>query len=218
MATIVFLEDVIPIVGCRRGVHFDCSQAGPFASKRSSPINHQTNDRMKLRTILKATNAYYWKLNNVQQLAWGVWAIANGITGPWGMAKHQAGCAGFFALQLNARLAGDPFYPNPPGNIPIPGVTFTNLQRIDKDTIRATFNPSPSGLVNRIYLRQALPGPGVRRWSKADGYIAERSAFNVVSPYDFTTHFQHLAAWNCRYWTGTQEDTGRRSTEDLWTL
>lgn len=218
MATIVFLDGVDEIIGSRQGLTFDKSQAGNYVKKKPSPINHQTTDRMKLRTLLKATNEYFWNLTNNQQLAWGTWAIANGITGPYGQKKNQAGCAGFFAVQLNARLAGDPFYPNPPGNLPLHGVDFTSLLRINKDTIRATFNPSPAGAANRIYLRQGLPGPGYRRWSRADGYIAERSALNPTSPYDFQTHFQHLAGWNCRYWTGTQEDTGRRSTELLWDL
>lgn len=218
MANIVFLDGIDEIIGSRRGVTFDRSQAGNYAKKRPSPINHQTTARMKLRSILKATNLYFWTMTNAQKNAWATWAAANGITGPFGMSKQQAGCAGFYAVQINARLAGDPFYIVPPGNLPLAGVTFTNLVRIDKDTIRATFNPSPAGLINRIYLRQALPGPGVRRWSAVDGYIAERSAFNVVSPYDFTTHFQHLTGWHGRYWTGTQEDTGRRSTENEWDL
>jgi len=218
MANIVFLPGIDEIIGSRQGLTFDRSQAGNYVKKRPTPINHQTNDRMKLRSILRATNAYFWAMTTAQKTAWGTWAKNNGITGPYGMTKHQAGCAGFFAVELNARLAGDPFYIVPPGNLPLAGVTFTNLARIDKDTIRATFNPSPAGLNNRIYLRQALPGPGFRRWAPADGYIAERSDLNPASPYDFTTHFQHLTGWNCRYWTGTQENTGRRSTEDLWDL
>lgn len=218
MATIVFLDGVDPITGSRRGVTFDVSQAGAIAKRRPSPVNHQTNLRMQIRKLLKETNAYFWNLTAGQKTAWANWAQANDIPGPWGMRKHQQGCAGFFAVELNARIAGDPFYIAPPGNLPLAGVTFTNLTRIDKDTIRATFNPSPAGANNRIYLRQTLPGPGYRRWSVYDGYIAETSAKNVASPYDFTTHFQHLTGWHCRYWTGTQEHTGRRSDEDLWDL
>ena len=218
MATIVFLDGVDEFAGSRQGLTFDKSQAGPYVKKRPSPINHQTNLRMKVRSFLRPTNAYYWNLTAPQRTAWTTWAAVNSITGPFGMTNQQAGCAAFFAVQLNARLAGDPFYVVPPGNLPLAGVTFTNLVRIDKDTIRATFNPSPAGADDRIFLRQSLPGPGVRRWSAADGYIAEISALNPTSPYDFTTHFQHLTGWHGRYWTGTQEDTGRRSTEDLWDL
>jgi len=218
MANIVFSEGIDEIIGSVQGITFDRSQAGNYAKKRPSPINHQTNDRMKLRALLRDTNQYFWNLTTAQKNAWGTWAAANGITGPFGMTKQQAGCAAFFAVELNARLAGDPFYITPPGNLPLAGVNFTALTRIDKDTIRATFNPSPAGATNRIYLRQALPGPGYRRWSPVDGYIAERSALNPASPYDFTTHFQHLTGWNCRYWTATQENTGRRSTEDLWDI
>ena len=218
MAIIAYLNGVDPIQGSRRGVTFDVSQAGPIAKRRSSPINHQTNPRMKIRALLKATNQYYWNLSSGQRWDWGIWAAINGIKGPYGALYDQGGCAGFFTVQLNARIAGDPFYPTPPGNLPLPGVTFTNLIRIDKDTIRATFNPSPAGAAVRIFLRQTLPGPGYRRWGPADGYIAEISALNPASPYDFTTHFQHLAGWHTRYWTGTQEDTGRRSDEDLWDL
>ncbi len=218
MATIVFLEDVTPITGSRKGITFDVSQAGAIAKRKPSPVNHQTTHRMKIRTLLKATNEYYWNLTAQQRVAWGEWGAANEIDGPYTYEPHQWGCAAFFAVQLNARIAGDPFYPNPPGPLPLPGVTFTNLTRIDKDTIRATFNPSPAGAANRIYLRQCKPGPGYRRWSVYDGYIAQTSPLNPNSPYDFTTHFQHLAGWHCRYWTGTQEDTGRRSDEDLWDL
>lgn len=218
MANIVFLDGIEEIIGSRRGVTFDRAQAGNYAKKRPSPINHQTPARMQLRSILRLANAYYWSLTAAQRQVWADWGQTNGITGPYGMRKDQQGCAAFYAVQINARLAGDPFYVTPPGNLPLPGVTFTNLARIDQNTIRATFNPSPSGITNRIYLRQGTPGPGYRRWSQADGYIAERSDFNVTSPYDFTTRFQHLADWHCRYWTGTQEDTGRRSIEDLWDL
>ncbi len=218
MATIVFLDGIAPITGSRRGVTFDVSQAGSIAKRKPSPVNHQTNHRMKIRTLLKATNEYFWNLTHVQRVAWAGWAAANEITGPYFANGFQAACAGFFTVELNARIAGDPFYPNPPRNLPLPGVTFTNLTRINKDTIRATFNPSPAGANDRIYLRQTLPGPGYRRWSVYDGYIAETSPLNPNSPFDFTTHFQHLAGWNCRYWTGTQENTGRRSDEDLWDL
>lgn len=218
MANIVFSDGIEEIIGSRRGLTFDRSQAGNYVKKRPAPINHQTTARMELRSILKQANAYFWAMTNAQKLAWGTWAANNGITGPFGMTKQQAGCAGFFAVELNAKLAGDSFYITPPGNLPLVGVTFTNLVRIDKDTIRATFNPSPAGATNRIYLRQALPGPGIRRWAPVDGYIAERSALNPTSPYDFTTQFQHLTGWHCRYWTGTQENTGRRSTETLWEL
>lgn len=218
MANIAWNPGVDAIIGSRRGVTFDNAQGGSYAKKRPTPVNHNTTPRSNLRKILKETNAYYWALTAAQRQAWATWAQANGITGPYGMLKDQQGCAGFYALLINARLAGDSYYITPPGNIPITGVTYTNLTRTDKDTIRATFNPSPAGATLRIYLRQALPGPGVRRWEPVDGYIAERSALNPTSPYDFTTHFQHLTGWNCRYWTGTQENTGRRSTETLWEL
>lgn len=218
MATIVFLDGITPITGSRRGVTFDVSQAGAIAKRKPSPVNHQTTHRMKIRTLLKATNEYFWNLTLLQQKLWGGWGGDNDIPGPWGATGVQRGCAAFFTVQLNARIAGDPFYPDIPGPLPLPGVTFTALTRINKDTIRVTFNPSPAGANNRIFLRQTLPGPGYRRWSIYDGYVAEISAKNVASPYDFTTHFQHLTGWNCRYWTGTQEDTGRRSDEDLWDL
>ncbi|MBA7692131.1 hypothetical protein ES703_100689 [subsurface metagenome] len=218
MATIVFLEEQDEIIGSIKGLTFDRSQAGNYVKKRPSPINHQTNDRMKLRALLKETNAYYWTLTPEQMWNWAIWTANNVSLPPFGMDQRIAGCYGFFTVELNARIAGDPFYPNPPGPLPLPGVTFTNLARIDKDTIRATFNPSPAGADDRIFLRQTLPGPGVRRWSAADGYIAEVSGLNPASPYDFTTHFQQLAGWHCRYWTGTQQDTGRRSDEDLWDL
>lgn len=218
MATIVFADGVDEIIGSRKGLTFDRSQAGNYVKKKPAPINHQTTDRMKLRTLLKETNAYFWNMPFAQRRDWEWVAGWNGITGPYGTPGQQAGCALFFKLLLNARLAGDPFYVFPPSPITITGVNFTALTRINKDTIRATFNPSPAGANDRIYLRQGLPGPGIRRWEKIDGYITERSNLNPTSPYDFTTHFQHLIGWNCRYWTGTQENTGRRSTEDLWDL
>lgn len=218
MATIVFLDDVDEFSGSRLGVTFDKSQAGPYVKKRPSPVNPDTNLRNQYRSILKDANTFFWALNIGQKNLWEIFAAASGITGPWGQTKTQQACAGFFACAVNAFFAGDgfPVAPGPP--LPIGGVTFTALARIDKDTVRATFNPSPAGAQKRIYLRQAIPGPGVRRWSAADGYIADVSAINPNSTFDFTTKFQHLAGWHGRYWVGTQNIFGGRAIETLFDL
>ncbi len=218
MAIIDYLDDVDPIQGSRRGVTFDVSQAGPIAKRKASPINPQSNPRNKVRSLLYATNAFYWALTAGQKTAWTNLADASGITGPWGMGGFQAGCAMFFKLQLNAQLAGDPLYANhPPHNPVIPPIWLT-LTRINNTTIRTTFVPSANWNLKRIYLRQALPGPGVRRWGPSDGYIAQYSPLNPNSPFDFTTHFPHLAGWHGRYWTGTQRGCGCRSAEELWDI
>lgn len=218
MATIVFDEGVDAIQGSRQGVTFDKSQAGPYAKKRPSPINSQTTAKMLNRSYLKDANTFFWALNAAQKNLWRIFAAGSGITGPYGMTGVQQACAGFFACALNAKTAGDgfPTVPGPP--TPIGGVTFTALTWVDKDTVRATFNPSPAGANNRIYLRQALPGPGVRRWSAVDGYIAEYSAMNPNSMFDFTTKFQHLNGWHGRYWLGTQNRFGGRAVETLFDL
>ncbi len=218
MATIVFLPDIDEIIGSRRGLTFDKSQAGNYVKKRPSPINHQTNLRMKYRSILWAANDFFWNLNQGQMNLWAIFAENSGIGGPWGMKKNQQACAGFFSCAVNAEIAGDGFPPVPGSPVPIGGVTFTNLVQIDKDTVRATFNPSPAGAQNRIYLRQALPGPGYRRWSAADGYIAEYSPMNPNSPFDFSTKFQHLTGWNGRYWCGTQNNFGGRAIQTLFDI
>lgn len=218
MATIVFTDPADEFAGSIQGLTFDKSQAGAYVKKRPSPINRQTTKRMQLRALLKRTNQFYWDLTSGQRTAWANWAQTNSIAGPLGMRKHQQGCAGFFTVELNARIAGDPFYITPPGNFPLAGVTFTSLVRIDKDTIRATFTPSPAGANKRIYLRQALPGPGVRRWSAIDGYIAGYSGLDPNSTFDFTTQFQHLTGWHGRYWAGTQDIFGLRSPETLFDL
>lgn len=218
MATIVFDDPAAEFAGSRRGLTFDKSQAGAYVKKRPSPINHQTTPRMQTRLWLKEANQFFWDLNMGQKTLWEVFAAASGITGPYGATGVQQACAGFFACALNAQATGDgyPTAPGPP--VPIVGVTFTALVRIDKDTVRATFNPSPIGGQKHIYLRQALPGPGIRRWSAADGYIAEYSIHNVNSPHDFTTKFQHLAGWNGRYWCSTQNDFGGRAVEAQFDL
>ncbi|KKK52730.1 hypothetical protein LCGC14_3101980, partial [marine sediment metagenome] len=170
MAVIVFLPDVDEIKGHRKGVQFDISQAGNIAKRRTSGVNRQTDLRMEYRSILKAANQFFWDLNDGQKNLWFTFAIMSGIEGPGGQNSVQRACAGFFACALNAFKAGDgfPSVPGPP--TPIGGVTFTNLIRLDKDTVRATFNPSPAGNQNRIYLRQGLPGPGHRNWKAIDGY------------------------------------------------
>ena len=124
----------------------------------------------------------------------------------------------FYKLQIPARQAGDPFYANHPPHNPTTPPTWLTLNRIDNDTIRVTFNPSAAWNTKRIYLRQGLPGPGFRRWSAADGYIAEYSELSPASPHDFTTHFPHLAGWHGRYWLGCQRSCGCRSAEELWDL
>ena len=218
MANIVFKDGVDEIIGSVMGVTFDKAQAGNYAKKRPSPINHLTNDRMRLRTILARTNAYYWSLTGGQKTSWGILAAANDVTGPFGMSKWQAGCAMFFKLELNAYLAGDGFYATPPPHNPGTPPTHLNLARTAQATLRATVTPSAQWVDKRIYLRQALPGPGVRRWGPGDGYIAEYSELSPASPHDFTTHFQHLTGWHGRYWIGCQRSCGCRSAETLFDL
>ncbi len=213
MAIIAFLDGVDPITGSRRGVTFDVSQAGPIAKRRPSPINSLTNLRMEYRLILKQANQFFWDLNAGQKILWDTFANLAGIAGPWGMTKNQRACAAFFSCAVNAYYAGDGF-PVAPGPVPpIVAPAVSALARIDKDTVRATFFPTPAGAQLRIYLRQAFPGPGVRRWSKYDGYISEYSAANPNSTFDFNTKFQHLAGWHGRYWVGFQNLQGGRATE-----
>ena len=218
MANIVYDSGVDIIHGSRQGLTFDVSQAGQYVKKRPSPINHQTNPRMLLRRNLKAANEFYWNLTGVQKNLWAAFGVASGITGPYGMTGSMQGNAAFFTCAIVANDAGDGF-PTVPGlPNPIAGVTFTALTWIDKDTVRATFNPSAPGVTLRVYLRQGLPGPGVRRWSAADGYIGQYSAVNPNSTLDLTTKFQHRAGWHGRYWLGTQNTSGGRSTETLFDL
>jgi len=218
MANIVYLDGIDPIAGSRQGVTFDKAQAGKYCKKRPSPINRQTTAKMQNQSDLKDANTFFWALSAAQKNLWRIFAANSGITGPYGMTGTQQACAGFFACALNAKKAGDgfPLVPGPP--TPLVGVTFTALTWINQDTVRATFTPSPAGANTRIFLRQALPGPGIRRWSKVDGYIAEYSAKNPNSTFDFTTKFQHLNGWYGRYWLGTQNTFGGRSTEALFDL
>lgn len=218
MAVIVYDPSVDPILDSRQGVTFSLSQAGATARRRSSPINHQTDDRQTNRVILSTVGKFFWAMDNVQKGAWMGWANDNGMVKPFPLGPYQLANAAFLSLQVNSFTAGDALYIPPPGDIPITGVTFSALARIDQDTIRATFAPSPAGADLRIYLRQGIPGPGFKNLDQVDGYIAQYSQLNPNSTFDFTTKFQHLAGWNCRYWVGTQDDTGRRAVEQIFDL
>ncbi len=218
MAIISYLPDVDEINGSRRGLTFDVSQAGPIVKRRPSPVNHQTNLRMVIRLYLRQTNAFYWNLTAGQKTNWGILAAAEGVTGPYGMTKWQAGCAMFFKIALNALIAGDGLYANHPPHNPVTPPTWLTVNRIDKDTIRVTFIPSAQWLQKRIYLRQSKPGPGFRNWNQYDSYIAEYSELSPGSPHDFKTHFQHLTGWHGRYWLGTQRTCGHRSAETQYDL
>lgn len=218
MATIDFLDGIDPITGSRRGVTFDVSQAGPTAKKRPAPVNTQTNRRLELRSIMHATNQYYWNLTPAQKAAWSAWGAANGITGPYGCAGVQRGCAAYFKLLIRARMAGDPFYNNPPNGIPVAGVTITNLIRIDENTIRTTFNPSPAGANNRVGMMQTIPRAAAAgsfcEFPWCDGF----TGLNGTSPHDFTPYFTHRAGLQVIYRIGTQDVWGRRSTLDEYVL
>ncbi len=218
MATIVFLDGVDVIKGSRKGLTFDVCQSGNYVKRRPSPINSQTNDRMVTRRNLKEANDFFWALNAGQKTRWITFAAAADITGPYGAGGVQAACAAFFSCAINAFNADGEFPANPGPPPPIVGVTVSDLVRIDKDTVRATFFPSPAAAAHRLYLRQALPGPGVRRWSAADGYIAQYSGHAPNSPLDFTTKFSHLTGWNGRYWVGSQNHQGGRSVETQFDL
>lgn len=213
MATLVFFPEVDPIADSRQGVTFSTGPAGTYAKRRPAPINRQTTHRQNTRAILSAAGKYFWSLPNGLKKLWANWGNANGITKPFPKGVYQLANAAFLCVEVPAKIAGDPFYATPPGNLPLTGVTFLTLTRINNNTIRATFSPSPAGTYHRICLRQAIPGPGVRRTEIQNGYLCEPSGLNPTSPHDFTTHFQHLSGWHCRYWVTTQETTGRRSLE-----
>lgn len=218
MAIIDYLDGVDPINGSRRAITFTTSPAGPIAKRRTAPNNPHTNPRNNVRSLLYRTNIFYWALNDGQKNAWANLAAAEGITGPYGKPGHLAGYAMFSKLQLNNQLAGHALYANHPPHNPIIPPTWLTLTRIDNTTIRVTFNPSANWNLKQIYLRQALPGPGINRWDPTDGYVAQYSPLNPNSPYDFTTHFPHLAGWNGRYWLGCQRSCGCRSAEELWDI
>ncbi len=213
MATIVFEDPDDEFTGSIQGVTFSISQAGHYVKRKPSPINPQPTARMKNRLIVRESYEFFKNLNSGQKSLWATFAAMSGITGPGGRGGVNAAFAGFVSCAINARSAGDayPAIPGPP--VPIAGPTFTALDRIDQDTVRATFNPSPTGSQKHIYLRQALPGPGVRRWDPANGYIAEFSPHNSNSPFDFTLKFTHKTGWTGRYWLGFQNEFGGRSVE-----
>ncbi len=218
MAVIVYLDGVDPIQGSRMGLTFDVSQGGHIVKRKAIPINPQTDSRNEYRLLLRAANNFFWALNLGQRNLWTNFADLAGITGPHGMGGHQAGCAGFFSCAINAFMADGEFPPAPGPVPPVIGVTVNSLVRIDKDTVRATFFPSPAAAAHRLYIRQALPGPGYRRWGPADGYIAKYSDHAPNSPLDLDTKFQHLTGWHGRYWVGTQNHQGGRSVETLFEL
>ena len=213
MATIVFEDPDDEFTGRIRGTTFSISQAGHYVKRRPSPINSQRTARMKNRLIFRERYEFWVNLDSGQKSNWATFAALSGITGPFGRGGPEAGFAAFTSCAINNRASGHgyPTAPGPP--VPIVGVNFTALVRIDLNTVRATFNPSPTGGTKHIYLRQALPGPGVRRWDPANGYIAEYSAHNVNSPFDFTVKFDFLAGYNCRFWCGTMNEFGGRSVE-----
>lgn len=213
MATLVYDDPADEINGSRKGLTFSKTQAGTSVKRKPTPINPQPTDRMQNRLIVREAYEFFKNLNMGQKNLWEIFAAASGITGPRGATGPQAAYAAFISCAINNRAATHP-YPTVPGPpTPIIGVNFTALVRIDQTTVRATFNPSPIGGTKHIYLRQALPGPGVRRWDHPNGYIAEYSAHNVNSPFDFTLKFDHLIGWHGRYWCSTQNEFGGRAIE-----
>jgi len=218
MATIVFDEEIDPLVDSLLGITFGKSQAGDSIRRKSGPCVPNSDRRSFNWTILARIMINWKSMNATQQRTWGVWAGNNGISAPFGRGIFQQGYAAMLFVQVQAAMAGHVLYTNPPPNLPYMGVNFTNLVRIDKDTIRATFNPSPSGGFRHPYLRQTLPTPGRTDPTVADSYVADIADHNVTSPHDFSTRFQHLAGWHARYFTGSQDHLERRSTEDQWDL
>ncbi len=181
--------------------------------KKPIPNNPSFTHRNAVRSLAHTAGFFFWGLTNVQKSDWATWAGQNGITRPFPVGKFQQGYAGFLTVSMPLLMAGDNLSITPPGPIPIPTIVFHSLTRIDKDTIRLVFTPPPVGGNKRIYLRQAKPGPGHVNSTPENGYLLPFSDTNPTTPHDFTTHFQHLTGWNCRYWCGTQDTTGRRSVE-----
>lgn len=215
MAIISYLDGVDTTRNSRKGTTYDTSQAGPIVKRRPSPTNPSRNTRNLYKTYLQTANSYFWKLTWSQKLWWAVEAGINGIEGPFHMAGDHAANAAFIFLQVNVLAAGDSLYANAPGGMSIYTPSWGTVSRIDDNTIQVAFTPLASWGDYRIYLRQALPGPGYRRWARIDSFMCSYSERSPSSPHDFTTHFPHLTGWNCRYWLGCQHYTGYRSAETL---
>lgn len=215
MAIISPLEGIELYMNSIKGCTFDTSQAGPIVKRRPSPTNPGTNTRNKYKAILQTVNNYFWQLTWSQKLWWAVEAGINGIEAPFGGGGDLAANACFIFLQVNVMAAGDSLYANAPGGMTITTPTWGTVTRQDDHTIRVAFTPLASWSDYRIYLRQALPGPGYRRWARIDSFMCEYSERSPSSPHDFTTHFPHLTGWNGRYWLGCQHYTGYRSAETL---
>lgn len=215
MAIIKYLEDLWFPYNSRYGNTFDTSQAGPIVKRRPCPTNPSTPARNKYRTILADVNKNFWGLTWDQKLWWRVQGSFLDITGPFGRQSDQKGNAAYVMLMVNVVAAGDDMYDDAPGDLTITGPTWGTLSRIDDNTVRITFTAGTDWSDKRIYLRQALPGPGYRRWAKIDSFMCEYSERSPTSPHDFTIHFPHIAGWNCRYWLGCQHYTGYRIDETI---
>ncbi len=213
MATIVFDDPDDEFTGKLRGLTFSKSQAGFSIRSKQTPINPQPTDRMKNRLIVREMYQFYANLDFGQKTLWAVFATQSGIPGPVGIGGPQAAFPAFVSCAVNARHAEDVYPPVPGPPTPIMGPSFTSLVLVDENTVRAAFTPSPIGTQKHVYLRQALPGPGVRRWDPANGYIAEYSAHNANTPTDFALKFAHKTGYHGRYWLAIQNDFGGRSIE-----
>lgn len=218
MAIIIFDEEIDPITGTILGNTFSNSQAGPTVRRKSVPNQPDTARRNLNNILLQQIGKFFWPLTNTQKILWLRWAQRNGVPLPFPNGLYQQAYAAYLKCLVPARMAGDPLYTTPPPDLPYAGVTFNTLDHIDKDTIRATFTPSPAGSTRRIFLAQTLPTAGQENRTRVEATIAEISAPNVTSPYDFTTRFQHLTGWTGQYFTGSQDLFGRRSSEDNWNL
>ena len=218
MAIIDWLPSVDPINTSRGANTFGGGQGSGTVRKKPIPNNPSLTHRNGVRSLANTAGDFYWALTNGQKTPWATWAANNGIARPFPVGKYQQGYAGFLTVTLPLLMAGDSIRMTPPGPIPLVVVQTITLARIDKDTIRATISPPALGVNKRIYLRQARPGPGYRNSTPENGYLADFSGTNPGTPHDFTTHFQHLTGWHCRYWVGIQEFTGRRSIETQFDL
>jgi len=218
MAIAAFI-DVLPRARLQSKGSVFTSRGSRFVCRRVvRPTHRRTPAILTNRKNLKLMHQQFNTLSDAQKTAWGDWAWFN-----WwipGMLDRDRlfDRMGYCIVNHRQRLAGDPPIVAPPGAQPIAGATITNLTRIDANTVRVVFNPSPVGANNRIHVKQTLPTTGYRKHGMREAYICGISAKNITSPHDFTTHFQHLAGWHSRYFVITQDITGSFSAETIFDL
>jgi hypothetical protein len=183
------------------------NRGGPYARRRSVPVNPNTAKQQSVRQALGIVSGIWRSLTPPQQVAWGDWAALNPVVNSLGQTIQLSGQSAF--CSLNARIwqsTGGLTIPDPPITPAPPTlVSFTATWTAATSIIVVTFGPSPLAGTEQLAFWTTLPGSTGRNPNFAQARLIGYGPLADVTPTSFTSPYPGVANAAANVWCAVMD-------------